>query len=203
MAMQKTCIGCGRSLRISDEHLGKHVRCPQCHTVIEATDESPRSVPMTAREQPAPVRERPMPIREQPVSVRPAAPSSTPGPTQVSLSAAGPSTRALAPTSAPGEIAAGSSDRWFVKTEDGQQFGPVEKQQLTEWVGEGRLTAKCQVVQDGAPQWQWASDLYPVLASGSGATPPVASNNTNIFVDAGGVRAGGMHASYDDGYQSG
>jgi len=55
-------------------------------------------------------------------------------------------------------------DKWYLKTEDQTQYGPVPKAELDSWVAEGRLTARCQVLREGDPQWQWASDVYPQLA---------------------------------------
>jgi hypothetical protein len=41
---------------------------------------------------------------------------------------------------------------------------------------EGRITSDCQILQDGADQWQWASDVYPDLEAPTAppsAIPPV------------------------------
>jgi hypothetical protein len=60
--------------------------------------------------------------------------------------------------------AAGLSDAWHLKTADGSTYGPVPKLELDQWLGEGRMDANCQLLQEGAPAWQWASDVYPQLA---------------------------------------
>lgn len=36
MALEITCAGCGKSLRVADEHAGKNLRCPSCHQVTTA-----------------------------------------------------------------------------------------------------------------------------------------------------------------------
>ena len=72
-------------------------------------------------------------------------------------------TASAAPT---GQEHAGSS-QWHVKTNDGQQYGPVSKTELDGWVTDGRLDAECQVLQDGWEQWQWADELYPQLKNGA------------------------------------
>ncbi len=89
-------------------------------------------------------------------------------------------------------IASSASNAWHVKTADGQEFGPVSKAELDGWVAEGRLDADSQVLQAGAPQWQWASDVYPQLAAPtpSPAFPSVAaarsgSSNIHTFDTAG------------------
>lgn len=33
MPIETTCTGCGRKLRVADEHLGKQARCPMCNTI--------------------------------------------------------------------------------------------------------------------------------------------------------------------------
>ncbi len=43
-------------------------------------------------------------------------------------------------------------------------YGPVPRAELDDWVTQGRITADCQLLLDGADQWQWATDIYPDLA---------------------------------------
>ena len=54
-------------------------------------------------------------------------------------------------------------DQWNLKGEDGEVYGPVPRSELDQWYAEGRITADCQVLQQEADQWQWATDLYPDL----------------------------------------
>jgi hypothetical protein len=62
-----------------------------------------------------------------------------------------------------------SVESWTLKIEDGSEFGPVPRAELDSWYGEGRITAECQLLQTGAPQWQWATDLYPELNAAESA----------------------------------
>jgi hypothetical protein len=57
------------------------------------------------------------------------------------------------------------SERWHVHTAEGETFGPVTRHELDQWVSEGRLTADCQVLQEGDQEWRWASEVYPDLGS--------------------------------------
>ena len=59
-----------------------------------------------------------------------------------------------------------------MKTSDGASYGPVSKHELDQWLNEGRIDAGCQLLQDGAPAWQWASDVYAHLE-----TPHAPSNH--------------------------
>jgi hypothetical protein len=76
------------------------------------------------------------------------------------------------PQSAPEAAASSPPDRWYLKTEDGEDYGPVPKKELDQWFDEGRVTADSQILRDGSDQWQWASDVYPQLESTSGPAPP-------------------------------
>lgn len=58
-----------------------------------------------------------------------------------------------------------SSDQWYVQTDSGEQFGPISKQELDCWVGEGRLDSTCQVLNEHWDQWKWAEEVYPQLAN--------------------------------------
>jgi DNA-directed RNA polymerase subunit RPC12/RpoP len=57
--------------------------------------------------------------------------------------------------------------RWYVHSFEGQRYGPISKEELDQWVREERLTADCQVFQEGWPQWRWAADVYPSLRAAS------------------------------------
>jgi hypothetical protein len=63
------------------------------------------------------------------------------------------------------------AERWYVKTGDGTDYGPISRAELDSWFQERRLNAKCQVLRDGADQWQWASDLYPQLEATTATAP--------------------------------
>jgi len=64
------------------------------------------------------------------------------------------------------------ADNWFMQTTDGSQFGPVPRSELNEWFKEGRISADCQLLKEGADQWQWASEIYPSLDQSAPAPTP-------------------------------
>jgi hypothetical protein len=69
------------------------------------------------------------------------------------------------------------SDLWFLKAEEGSDYGPVDKKTLDQWFAEGRISADCQVLHVGDEQWHWASDLFPELEDGQGETAQGAPAN--------------------------
>ena len=66
-----------------------------------------------------------------------------------------------------------ASQTWTVKTEDGQEYGPITKAELDSWVAQGRLGPECQLLVTGGTQWQWADSVYPQLGAAGAAAPPV------------------------------
>ena len=65
-----------------------------------------------------------------------------------------------------------SEGGWYLKADDGEQYGPVEKKELDAWVAEGRIDASCQLLREGGQQWKWAEDVYPQLAQPAAAAEP-------------------------------
>lgn len=54
-------------------------------------------------------------------------------------------------------------ERWFMKAEGGEEYGPISRSELDAWHAEGRVTADCQLLREGSEQWRWASEVYPEL----------------------------------------
>jgi hypothetical protein len=54
-------------------------------------------------------------------------------------------------------------DRWFLKTPEGQTYGPVTRTMLDGWVSEGRVGDDCRLMLESEGIWQEASVMYPVL----------------------------------------
>ncbi len=79
---------------------------------------------------------------------------------------------ANAPQAPPASPGAKKAENWHMQTTDGSQFGPVPRVELDEWFKEGRISADCQLLKDGADQWQWASEIYPGLEQPAQTTPP-------------------------------
>ena len=55
------------------------------------------------------------------------------------------------------------SDGWHVSSHDGNQYGPISKSELDNWVAQGLVTPACIVLCDEITGWQQATDVYPEL----------------------------------------
>lgn len=53
---------------------------------------------------------------------------------------------------------------WFLRTPEGQTYGPATKQQLDVWVTEGRVSEDCHLRTDDQEEWVLAAEAYPVLS---------------------------------------
>ena len=67
-----------------------------------------------------------------------------------------------------------TAQRWYLRTEEGQQFGPASREELDDWLAEGRIDASCQVLCEGWKQWKWADEVFPELAEDSTETQQAA-----------------------------
>lgn len=102
MSLEVRCAGCGKMLRVAEQHAGKSLRCPVCNHI----------------------------------STAPAASLSIP--------------TAPAPT-------------WHMRTPEGQTYGPVTREELDRWVGQGRIAADCELAQSAAGPWEPATSMFPTL----------------------------------------
>jgi TM2 domain-containing membrane protein YozV/predicted nucleic acid-binding Zn ribbon protein len=92
------------------------------------------------------------------------------------LDVAGNSTHGAAAGSTVGADPFQTSETWQLKTENGDTYGPVDKPELDQWVAEGRVNSRTQLLRSGDSQWQWASIVYPHLAGQQAVSTPVVSH---------------------------
>jgi|GEM_PF-2341399 serine/threonine protein kinase len=65
---------------------------------------------------------------------------------------------------------------WYLRTPDGQEYGPVSKQELDQWVAEGRVGNDYFVRRADWPDWQDAGSVFGQLAQpGAALQPPAPS----------------------------
>lgn len=116
MPIESRCHGCGKTLRVADEHAGKQARCPGCGYVYTVADVQPAVLAIA----PLPV-ESPLSQPELPLTL------------------------------------------WYMKTPEGQIYGPASRDQLNSWVSQGRVSSDCFLRQGERGPWQAASSLFPTL----------------------------------------
>jgi hypothetical protein len=68
--------------------------------------------------------------------------------------------------------ASAAPEKWLLQLENDEIYGPVERTELDRWAAQGRMTAGCRVMLEGAKEWQAAASLYPRLAVGDAAAGP-------------------------------
>ncbi|HTN73863.1 MAG TPA: hypothetical protein VL096_01400 [Pirellulaceae bacterium] len=55
-------------------------------------------------------------------------------------------------------------DRWFMKIDDGREFGPVDRPTLDQWLRENRIGPSTRLKREFDSQWQLALAFFPSLA---------------------------------------
>lgn len=120
MSIETRCHGCGKLLRVADEHAGKQARCPGCGFIYDV----------------------PQP--------QPAAPDAV----AISTPATGSSFRIETSSLPP---------QWYMKTPEGQIYGPATREQLGGWAGEGRISGDCFLREGERGAWQTADVIFPTL----------------------------------------
>jgi len=75
---------------------------------------------------------------------------------------------AAVPVQGPDSPQPTATESWYMRSPEGQQFGPIDKAELDRWVADGRVTADDQVLREGSDQWRRAGDVYPILDQAAG-----------------------------------
>jgi hypothetical protein len=92
-----------------------------------------------------------------------------------------------------------SEPRWYMKTPEGQVYGPVDQDVLQRWSSEGRISADCELRTDQA-SWRPAGEYLGSLPAGrtGGATASASSSSVNPFADQ---DSPAVWASVPDGFR--
>ncbi len=188
MPIDIQCNECKKKFRVADKFAGRRIKCPNCEKPIvvqaagpaegQSSDAVPSVEPSSSDLGKAADRE---PAQRPAASKRPAQ----------SEPAAKPKPAEAAPEPDP-RLSAEEEGQWYMQTDDGEQYGPVDREELDGWVAEGRIDGTCQLLCDGWDQWRWADEVFPDLAeeastedapmlatgdSGKGITAPTASQS--------------------------
>ena len=143
------CSDCQHGLCVPSEMLGRRVKCPGCGTHFEAS--------LSAVESTSPdVNDSVVPLPDTSGNQM----SNFNVVTECLTGATNQDGMIESKKDVPNEQPA---DAWFVMTHHSDCFGPVTRQELDQWMDESRIGADYHILQQGTPQWLWASDVYPQL----------------------------------------
>lgn len=220
MRIDVQCSQCQKRFRISEKFAGKRVKCPKCGGVIPVPEE-PSQGTREAADSDAATGEPSGGAASDVQPVEEGAPGS--GPKQRSATGSGkaggglPATEAeslsdtnisslpQASAAAEGQTAAqpaveqeDTSGHWYMQTDTGEQYGPVEREELDRWLAEDRIDDSCQILHEGWQQWRWADEVYPQLSpekpelAGIAAAPARSAggsgSSSGLAADAPGIR---------------
>ncbi len=176
----------GHKLNVKAFLAGERGICPQCDAKFLVPSESGGQVE-ALREDADPAKSNsesdsesaaPVPqVVTQPVAAEAAPAAVEPPPPPAPREAAAPPP----PVEAPSEV-------WYVRTADGQQYGPAQQEMMQSWVAEGRVTVDCWVWKTGWPDWKsggQAITLLNVPPPDSEPSPvPVATMEAEVAAEA-------------------
>lgn len=162
--MDSLCAGCGKTLRVNDEFVGRKARCPVCGLVyvvggaaMDQSTQMPASVdPAVVETSYQPKNESNAPIlqpledswsslpTERPIDERPI----DERPIEKSLGATEPTSTSQAPIQAPMREA-----KYFVRTPNAMVYGPSDTATVLNWITQGRLDDSCHIREEFSEQW--------------------------------------------------
>jgi hypothetical protein len=80
-----------------------------------------------------------------------------------------------------------SSDPWYMKTPEGQVYGPVNRAELERWLAEGRISAECELRTRENQEWRPADEYFGALSrQPQGATGQPAAPVREASIPTGG-----------------
>lgn len=170
MPIESICGGCGKRLRVSDQHGGKKARCPGCGTIYIVPPGRSAAAPAT-----------PTPAVERSAHAPPAGPdaqgrgstgatshSSEHGNAASGFDASDASASATAPQANAG---AAAEPQWLFRSENGHIYGPVGRDRLHQWALEGRVSENCQLqLVGGDGRWEPSTRWIHLASSGGSAS---------------------------------
>ena len=161
----------GHKLNVKAYLAGERGICPQCDAKFlvpsesggQATAISEAEISAAAKPEPAPAAtstqqsasiHQPASAPAQTPEVAAASPTETVPPP--------PPTSPHSPVPSPPEPAA-PEEVWYVRTADGQQYGPAHTELMRQWVAEGRVTVDCHAWRTGWPEWKSGGHVITFL----------------------------------------
>lgn len=171
MPIDSLCAGCGKTLRVNDEFVGRKARCPMCGLVYvvgggvgNATNESTSlSNPFVAETTYSPQTEVANLPTLEPLSdswsslasEKPTAnePSPQPAQTEAQIVASPFSDNATPLTSPLASSIPAPVTKYFVRTPNTMVYGPSDTEMVLDWIKQGRLDDTCHIREENSEQW--------------------------------------------------
>jgi hypothetical protein len=200
MAIDTPCSGCGKTLRVADDCIGKKARCPHCRTVYlvgstptlenRATQYRAPDNPVASPENPIP--ETPIPETTYANPLRFAEVDSFATPQRPNELQSSP--QPFEPIPAPStEIA---PRLFMVRVPSGEEYGPADAITILDWIQQNRLDDRCHIRQQdqevwiGIPAWRLlqkreAASKNVFSNSPNSLSAPVASNRSSVAPTSG------------------
>jgi DNA-directed RNA polymerase subunit RPC12/RpoP len=156
------CEKCKKRFRVPDKFGGRRVKCPNCAEAILVQAGKPAEGD-SGKEQPTDEAAADSDIGSTPAVEPERRPAAAKKPAQPDSSVEQRKEQEQEPEpEAPADEEDGG--QWYLQTDDGEQYGPVDREELEAWVAEGRIDGTCQLLCDGWDQWKWADEVFPHLA---------------------------------------
>ncbi len=134
MSVLTICPGCQAKLSVPNEHIGQSARCPLCETVHIVANSA---------------------------ELAPDQPTTAASPDEANADSPAVALDAEVIEHRPAAV---DNSRWYLRTPEGQMFGPRSTFEIHQWVAAGRVTSDCDLRRDQDEQWQPVDFYYPVLS---------------------------------------
>jgi hypothetical protein len=168
MPIDSLCSGCGKTLRVNDEFVGRKARCPACGNVYVVGETSPNlSIAITGPSVAIAETTYAAPGGTRASSSQPLTDSGTALPTSSAQLEAPSEQQSVQQPNAVSEQTSGgvppgldlpqatpiAEQKFFVRTPNSMIYGPSDKAMVLDWLEQGRLDDTCHIREESSEQW--------------------------------------------------
>ena len=177
----------GHKLNVKTHQAGKKGYCPKCKSRVDIPLQSTRKG-KAEREAERLAAKSPAAVPSDGIGLTDTAPPPMPVATRIAPLEDRPT--ASLPTTPPAAttdpLAANPDLVWYVRSTNGNQFGPAKGELFRTWIQEGRVGTDSLVWQEGWDDWKQASEIFPQLAGPPEPEPDLTSvGGLNGFTNLG------------------
>lgn len=168
MPIDSKCSGCGKTLRVNDEFVGRKARCPACGNVyvvgegstnLSVANPNPSfEVAETAYVAPGIASDSTSQPLADSWSSLPTSPSQLDAPSERNLVQQPNATPeqwsgVVSPQSELPQATPIAESKFFVRTPNSMIYGPSDKATVLDWIDQGRLDDTCHIREEASEQW--------------------------------------------------